>query len=299
MIVSTMRRKIGFLIGLVGLVLLVIVLVKVLSGRTPKLGILKVNSSPTASIFLDNKHIGRTPYEDKVTSGEYTVKIVPESTVSSLASWQGKVTIGANTLTYINRDLSESELTSAGEVLWLEKISSRLSEISVTTSPDGATLLVDNENKGNTPTLVQNIEGGDHTITVTSPGFLTRTLKVKTTNGYRLTAAIQLALSPGSTTPTPEASPSPTISGSPKPTPKVSPTKAAVADPPKPFVIIKDTPTGFLRVRMGPSSSATEAAQVKPGEKYTFFDTQNGWYEIKFNGVDTGWVSGQYVEKVE
>ena len=51
-------------------------------------------------------------------------------------------------------------------------------------------------------------------------------------------------------------------------------------DPAKPFVTIKDTPTGFLRVRMEPSTAATEAAQVKPGEKYVFPKSEVNWKKI-------------------
>jgi uncharacterized protein YgiM (DUF1202 family) len=38
---------------------------------------------------------------------------------------------------------------------------------------------------------------------------------------------------------------------------------------------------------------------VNPGEKYSILDSQNGWYEINFDGTNTGWVSGQYATKVE
>ncbi len=296
-----MRRKLFFLLGLIGFIILIIGLIKLVSGRSPRQGVLKVNSTPSASIFLDNKHKGRTPFEDKVDAGEYTIKIVPDATTTSLASWQGKIVVAPSLLTYINRDLAESELSSAGDVLWLEKITSSKSEISITTIPDGATFLLDDENKGVTPVAISSVTAADHTMSVTSPGFLPRTLKVKTTAGYKLNALIALALSSG-TTNTPVASPSssPTaasgqVSGS--PTPK--PTSTASVDPPKPFVIIKDTPIGFLRVRFTPSTDASISAQVNPGEKYTILDSQSGWYQIKYDSTNKGWVSGQYTEKVE
>jgi uncharacterized protein YgiM (DUF1202 family) len=100
--------------------------------------------------------------------------------------------------------------------------------------------------------------------------------------------------------PSPVASPS----GKATPTPKVSLGKTAtssalIADPSKPYVVIKDTPTGFLRVRIEPSTSASESGRVKPGEKYSIVDEKSGWYEIKFDGVNNGWISGQYTSKVE
>jgi uncharacterized protein YgiM (DUF1202 family) len=50
---------------------------------------------------------------------------------------------------------------------------------------------------------------------------------------------------------------------------------------------------------MEPSTSATEAARINPGDKFTILDTQNGWYQIRYDATNTGWVSGTYVDKVE
>ena len=307
-----MRRKVIFLLVVLLLIGAFIGLTRFLGGRTGTNGELRVDSQPTASVFLDNKHIGRSPYKDKVPAGEYTIKLTPESTVDSPASWQGRVIIGSNLLTYVNATLSDSELTSAVDVLWLEKISGRSSEISVTTNPDGATLLVDNETKGVTPLSVSDVPAGDHTLTVTSPGFAPRTLKIKTTAGYRLIVTVKLALSGEPIpTPTPEeeisGTPTPTIrvTGTPKPTPtKTATDSATMPDPKKPFVTIKDTPVGFLRVRKEPSTSLTqnsseEVGRVNPGEKYHIEDEQTGWYQILYSGSNEGWISGQYATKTE
>ncbi len=210
MIGGAMGRKLLFLVILLIIIGVVIWGIRFLSGRSGKLGELRVDSQPTASVFLDSKHIGRTPYRDKVAANEYTIKLVPEGTADGSAGWQGKITVSPNLLTYVNASLSDSELTSAVDILWLEKITSRQSEVSVTTNPGGATLLIDNETKGITPITISDVSAGDHMITVTSPGFAARTLKVKTTAGYRLIATIKLALSGEALrTPTPEATSSP------------------------------------------------------------------------------------------
>lgn len=295
-----MKRKIGFLIGLVVLVAIIIFGMKFLNNRSPKQGKLKVNSSPASGVFLGTANIGRTPYEEMTNSGEYTIKLVPESTVTALSSWQGNIKIQPNLLTYVNADLAESEFTTAVDILWLEKISNKQSEISVTTNPDGASVSLDGETKGVTPLPMPNITTGEHSLIVSSPGFLTRTLKVKTTAGYRLNAIIKLALSPqGISEATTSASPTPSSSITPKPTVTGTATASASPNPPKPYALIKDTPTGFLRVRMEPTTGATEAAQVKPGDKFTILDTQDGWFKISYDGKNTGWISAQYTEKVE
>jgi hypothetical protein len=207
------------------------------------------------------------------------------------------VTIGQNLLTYVNAALSESELTSAVDVVWLEKITSKQSELSVTTNPDGATVLVDDVVKGVTPLSLQDIAPGDHSVSITSIGFITRTLKIKTTPGYRLLANLKLALSPGENIT--EATPSASVTPTPTTKASASPAAEETEEPDKPYIIIKDTPTGFLRVRMEPTTSATETGRVSPGEKYSILDSENDWYEIPYEGTNTGWVSGQYAEKVE
>ena len=298
-----MKRKILFLIILIILVVGVAFLVKALTNRGPKQGELRVDSSPAAAIFLDNKNIGRSPFTDKVESGSYNIKLIPDSTTTQLVPWEGQIVVGQNLLTYVNADLSDSELSSAVDVLWLEKISSKNSELSVTTSPDGATVMVDDITKGVTPLTLADITSGDHTVTVTSIGFLTRTLKVKMTPGYRLIVTMKLGLSPGGAPPTasPTATLTPPAGGT--PTPKTATSSASQPDPAKPFLTVKDTPTGFLRVRMEAGTSATEAGRINPGDKFTILDTttvsDTSWYQIKYDGTNLGWVSGTYVDKTE
>lgn len=293
-----MKRKFGFLLIFIVVILIIFGVVKLLGARAPKEGELRVDATPTVSVFLDNKHIGRTPLREKVTAGEYTIRLVAESTTGEVAPWQAKISVGANLLTYINAVLSESELSSAVDVLWLEKSIAGKPELSVITNPDGASVVLDDVTKGITPLTVSDVTAGDHSLTVTSPGFLTRTMKVKLTAGYKLISSMKLALSAGGM-PQPEATPATGILTTPSPTLKPGTTATSSATPQKPYVTIKDTPTGFLRVRLEPSTSATEAGRVNPGEKYHLFNQQTGWYQISYDGTNKGWVSAQYADKVE
>lgn len=294
MIEGIMKRKIAFLVMMVGLVLVVVFVVKFLTGRGPKVGELRVDSNPTVSIFLNNKNIGKSPYKDKIEAGNYVIKLVPESSNTSFASWEGNIVVANNLLTYVNASLAESELSTGIDILSLEKITSKQSEFSITTSPDGATVLVDDVARGVTPISIADIAIGEHSVTVTSVGFQSRTAKIKMNPGYRLLATMKLGLAAGGSQEaliTPEPTPSTTSA--------TATGSATTKDPAKPFVIIKDTPTGFLRVRMEPDRSATEVAQVAPGEKFGLLDTESGWYQIQYEGTSEGWISGQYAEKVE
>ncbi|MEK7141229.1 MAG: PEGA domain-containing protein [Patescibacteria group bacterium] len=308
MIDGTMKRKIGFFTGILAIILFLLGVVKYFGGIKPKEGALTIQSSQPASVFLDNKHIGRTPVlKYSVAPGEYTVRIVPESTVVPLASWQGSVKIASDILTHVKISPAESEFATAVETMWLEKISSKVSEVDVVTNPDNATISLDGATKGITPLSLPSVAAGPHVLALASPGFISQSIKIQTTVGYKLSAVVKLALSgspqEASPSPTPAlGSPTPTGKTTPVPTGKVTPTPtktASSADPVKPFVTIKDTPTGFLRVRMEPSTGASEAARINPGEKYHIEDEKTGWYQIKYDTKNLGWISGQYATKTE
>lgn len=292
---TTMRRKLGFLFFILAIFALIIVGIKILGNREPAQGELKIDSNDPAGIFLGTTHLGQTPYEDKVNAGEYTLKLVPDSTAATLSSWQGNIQIVSGLLTYVNADLGDSDFTTAVDVLSLEKVTSKVSEIAVTTNPDGATVALDGETRGVTPVSLSQVAAGDHTLAVSSPGFITRTIRLKTTEGYRLNADIKLALSPeGGVASQSAQTITPTTTGSSAPSASSSASTLT-----KPYAVIKDTPTGYLRVRMDPSTNATEAARVNPGDKFSILDTQDGWYKISYDGKNDGWISGQYADKVE
>lgn len=275
--------------ALIIIILLVVVVIiagyKFFTSQTQNLGGLKVASIPPANIFLDDKLIGKTPYDDKQTGGEHVLKLIPQDTATQSSSWQGKITIAPSTLTYVNRELGASELTSAGEILTLEKNTQNETQLSVSSQPDGATVLIDGQERGSAPFFINNIVPGEHDVSIVSPGFISRTVRIQTIVGYKLIVNFQLALSGGGEIPVLEAS--------------ITPSASSDKPKDKSQVRIKDTPTGFLRVRTGPSTGASEAAQVKPDEKYPLLEEKEGWYKIMYSENREGWISARYAEKLE
>ena len=268
----------------------------------PGPGALQISTTPKATVFIDGTQVGVTPFfDDKLKSGEHTVKLVPEATTDNLVSWEGKVNLTPGILTAINRNFATSEAFSSGEIIWLEKISSRdKSSLSVISTPDQAVVKVDSEPKGFSPVLVENLSPGSHQLVVNTPGYEERTISAKTVAGYKLIVNVQLAQKIEGieeATPSAELGPSPSPKAS--PTPKTTP-KPTITPPEKPYVLIKETPTGWLRVRMEPSASATEAAKVNPGEMFPYLNEEkSGWLKIEYEEGKEGWVSGVYVELVK
>lgn len=282
-----------------------------------KKGALSVTTTPKSTIFLDGEHLGSTPYfNEKLKAGEYVLKIVPESTGQALTPWEGRVNLSSNILTVVNRELGLTQDESSGEILSFEPLADKKAiSISIVSTPDGAIIDLDGEPRGYAPISVDNVSEGEHLITITSPGFVEKTVKAKTVKGNKLIVSVQLArestvvepAEPETDEATPSASPkaspktSPTPSGTPKPTasPKATPKASPTGDLPRPYVQINSPDTGWVRVRAEANTASAELTKVDHGEKFPLKDSQNGWYEIEYETGKTGWISGKYAEKFE
>ena len=276
----------------------------------PEAGAISVSVNSKSSVFIDNVRVGTSPYtNEKIVSGEHLVKVVPEDAATGLASWEGEVNVMPNVLTIINRNLGQTESVSSGEVFWLEKISSKdKAGLTVVSVPDQAVVKMDGEPKGFAPVSIEDLNPGTYQVVVASTGYEERTIpSAKAVAGYKLIINVQLAKKIEGIQEATESGEraevelTPTTKVTPKltPSPKVT-SKPSLIPPEKPYVKIKETSTGWLRVREEPSASATELAKVDPGEMFPYLNEQkNGWLKIEYEKDKEGWVSGSYVELVK
>lgn len=281
-----MKGKLSLLLILVLLFIAFVAVRFFIFDKQNEYGKLKIISSPTASVFLNSNMIGKTPYEEKYKVGEYLLKLIPETTATDTASWNGKINIYKNSLTYVNRELGSSDIASAGEIFTTTKMAKKpqnagSGEIYVETEPQGAIVTLDNDEKGVAPLILDNVLRGDHELSVFMPGFFRRTQKVNVDAGYRVNAIFKLAIDQSS--PFAKESDDKTKSASDSGTTKT-------------YVIINNNPEGWLRVRIDGSIDASESAKVKTGEKYEFLDEKTGWFKIKYNDNQDGLVSGEFTE---
>lgn len=291
-----MRGKLSLLLILVLLFVGFVTVRFFILDKQNEYGKIKIISSPTASIFLNSTLIGKTPFEDKYKVGEYLLKLIPETSATDTASWNGKINVYKNALTYVNRELGSSDIASAGEIFTTTKmtkkpLSADVGEIYVETEPQGAIITLDNDEKGVAPAVMENVARGDHELSVFMPGFFRRTQKVNVDPGYRVNAAFKLAIDQSSS-----------FANIADDKSKTSSSSAST----KTYIKIKSNEQGWLRVRMDASVDATEEAKIKTGGRYEFLDEKPNWYKIKFNGNSTelvsgsftdGWVSSEYSSK--
>lgn len=228
-------------------------------------GINVLSTPEGATVYLNNQEAGKTPFEDKnLQANEYTLKIANDQ-----ASWQGKVKLVNSRVTVVKRELSADQSLQAGEVLNLEKGSG----ITVISSPPQADVEVDGQTFGKTP-LSLKIPSGEHTVSLSHVNYLKRSIRVLLPQDNKLLMSVDLALS--------QADLSQVL------TPPITQTKE---------VVVKDTPTGFLRVRDKPSLNGKEITQVKPGDKLILLEELASWDRVRLSDGTEGYVSSTYVEK--
>jgi hypothetical protein len=244
--------------------------------KPKKAGIL-IETTPPASVFIDDTQVGRSPYEAIHEPGEIAIKLIPESPDRPLVPYESKVVLNSGIRTVIKREFGETEETSAGEVVSFEKVGVGETGLAIISVPDSAQVLVDGQVRGFTPLKVSPVSPGEHQLILTAAGYRQRVLTVRAIAGYKLTAMVQLAIES-------------TISPSPLPQSQV-----------KIMVEVLPTPGGFLRVREEPNITAKELTRVKPGEKFTLIeeDKTTGWFKIEFTEGQQGWISYEYAKKLD
>ena len=252
---------------------------------------LEITTTPASTVFLNNENKGETPYINKdLKPGDYTLKLVASSG-DNLTPYETKLSLTSKASTIINHTFAPSELDASGYTLQLQEDLSGGTFLSVISDPDTVNVTLDDKPSGFTPLSKIAITPGSHSLVATSPGYLEQTLPVNAVKGYNLIVNFKLA------------SEKITISAPDVATPSASlaPISTSSADTiPKPYVLIGDTGTGWLRIRKEASGTSEELGKANTGEKLKYLgeSTELGWFKVEFEG-SPGWVSGKYITLVK
>jgi len=283
-----------------------------------KAGII-VKSQPSGKVYINDKEVGRTPYENKeLQPGYYVVKIKSEQ-----GEWTSdKIRILENTIYSINQELAPNSTEQAGEKISIEKGKG----ITIVTMPSQVTVSLNGVKQGNSPYLIPTVPEGEHEITLEKEGYITRKIKIRTKKDYKVVIEAQLKKeklanttvpspipedtavpsptkqSTLQTTTTTSTSPTATAAGtlktSPLPTPaKNSPTPAPDTAQGTKTITVLTTPTGWLRVRDKASIDGKEIAKINQGETYEYIQQlETGWTQIVLEDGTQGYVASRYVK---
>lgn len=266
---------------------------------------LQITTTPSAQVFLDEIHQGTTPFKkEDLKPQEYKIRLEPEG---ELVPWEGRVSLIGGMMTVVERELASSEEISSGAVLTLEKITDKnKTSLTVITEPDNSVVNLDGEPRGFSPLTLNNLEAGSHILLISSSGFKEKTQEIRLNIGFRLNASVKLAKSQEKEEKEEEEKEA-TEAGKKKEreAEKEATVSASLEEEEmeRPYVKIKETGTGWLRVRSEPvykADNSNEVAKVKVGGVYKFLnETENGWYKIEYEEGESGWISGKYAEKYQ
>lgn len=234
---------------------------------------LRVGSIPRAKVFIDQREVGITPYlNEDLTEGEYLVSLatLAEATGASQLSWQGYVRLNSGTLAVVNRELEASPSASSGEIITLE----RGRGVTIISHPSNAEAMADGKLLGRTPLTVADLSLGEHQFSISRDSFLKRSFKATVVDGFNLTIQIDLAISEADLTRIP-----------------------TVPEASSQQITVRETPTGFLRVRASPSVESAEIARVTPGDNLTLLEELPNWQRVRLLDGKEGYVSSAYTEK--
>jgi len=267
------------------------------------LGEINIVSTPKSVVYLDQIQIGSTPVQQKIKVGEYLLKLIPNKEASQTATWQGKIKVYKNAVTYVGRVLGNSDISTAGEISTVTRMEAKpsredIGEIAVESEPQGALVSLDLDEKGVAPMILSDVPKGTHELSIELPGFTRRSIRLNVESGFRTSVAVKLAIN---LLDSKESTPSARSTGSGQASSgqaKATTGSATTGTSESIMIRIKETPTGWLRVRTEPSVGASESAKVSPGETYDLIEEQPNWYKILFNDEQEGWVAAQYSEKI-
>jgi hypothetical protein len=234
---------------------------------------IEIVTNPSAKIYINGKNEGNAPYKgNNIKPGEIDLRLEYKEIV---VNKKIKLKDGLGSVVYW--DFGKNEEESGGYVLSMEKTGDKkMVGLIVSSIPTKSILSVDDETIDYTPKKIDSLGEGDKKITLSFPSYKSSNIFVKGISGYQFIIEAKLAKEEIIETP------------------NIEPTPTSLAE--KKMVTIKETETGWLRVRESSSSASTEIDKVNPGESFELIEKNVDWVKIKLNDDKSGWVSATYVD---
>ena len=157
------------IIGLVllGLVAVSLAVLFVVGYFRPKIAGIYIETTPSATVYINGQQVGRTPYKDTMDPGEITIKLIPDSFENPLAPYENRISLVTGVETVVKRNFGEFDETSEGEVISFEKIGKEEVGLVVVTIPNSVQLVIDGYQKSITPHKTSSISEGEHVLKLT------------------------------------------------------------------------------------------------------------------------------------
>jgi hypothetical protein len=122
-------------------------------------GSISVSSSPVgASVYLDGNYEGEVPqFLNDIEQGKHSITLKLEG----YEDWYEDISVGADKTVSVSPTLTPIQIEPSPEP------PSSTGSISVTSSPTGADIFLDDTYEGETPKILEDVKQGSHTVTLT------------------------------------------------------------------------------------------------------------------------------------
>ena len=138
---------------------------------------LTISSEPSgARLFIADREIGTTPYQGTCPAGTHSIRLLRDGCVP----YEGHITL-------IQGETTEKEI----------HLTPSPCKLQVTSSPAGAQVFLNEQLRGTTPLVLENLSGGTYKIAVTHDGYDSMETTVKLTPGSSLRKKFTLGSSQG------------------------------------------------------------------------------------------------------
>ena len=130
----------------------------------PDIGSLDVRSDPKgAIIYIDGVNVGLTPETVEVSAGTHELRLTYVGFVDDTST----VIVGKGKTTKVDRNLVQQTPTATTPTT----TPTATTQVSVSSTPSGASVYLDGTNKGTTPLTIPSVTYGTHTLRITYPGY--------------------------------------------------------------------------------------------------------------------------------
>jgi hypothetical protein len=148
--------------------------------------------SGSASVFIDDNYLGKAPLlEEKLQSGEYILKIIPDE--NNLSSLNLPIYLEKGTLTIIVYNPGENPRSSSSTIFELRKRTDKTSAVSFETYPENALISFDNQEVNFSPLTIEPVSPGEHHFLVNLPSYEAQDHSFLVLDGYETKITINLA----------------------------------------------------------------------------------------------------------
>ena len=142
---------------------------------------LKVESDLVSFVFVNDKEVGKTPFEGTFAEGDVRLKVIPQVSKAPLVAYERSVVLTGGTKTIVRRYFDESSGVSSGEIIFLEKGLS--SSLIVSSTPLEAEISVDGTKVGSSPFSLT-LPSGQHEVSLHKENYQDVSLQVSILEDY-------------------------------------------------------------------------------------------------------------------